>query len=245
MRWQVWGVGLSIAVHAGAVLAVAFIPKETAKKSHLIAVVDKKRKNDKKDDDKPAKADEPPPPPPKPVTPPKPKRAPKVENTPPPPSTPPPSAAAAAHPQIDALPKLNLTMTGGPGAGGISVPTGPTGPADPGPAHAADAPKGPAPKPKDDCTEDPVKPKLVGAIPQDRIIAAAQAAGGVEGKIRLELQVDETGNITSVRVTTGLGGAIDEAALSAARRAKVTPSTRCGRPVAGRLVVAITVRNPD
>ncbi len=135
-------------------------------------------------------------------------------------------------------------MAGGPGGGvGIAVPP-------PQAAAPADAPRtvegtAPKPKPKDDCTEDAVKPKLVGAIPQDRIIAAAQAAGGVEGKIRLELLIDENGNITSARVTTGLGGAIDEAALSAAKRAKVTASTRCGRPVAGRLVVAITVRNPD
>ena len=44
---------------------------------------------------------------------------------------------------------------------------------------------------------------------------------------------------------SGLGGAIDEAAMSAAKRVKVTPSTRCGHAVAGRVVVAITVRNPD
>ena len=85
----------------------------------------------------------------------------------------------------------------------------------------------------------------MGAIAQDRIIAAAQAAGGIEGRIRLEILVDENGNILSARVMSGLGGAIDEAAVSAAKRAKVTASTKCGRAVAGRLVVAITVRNPD
>ena len=133
-------------------------------------------------------------------------------------------------------------MAGGPGGGGIAVP--------PPQAAAPDAPRTvegtrPAPKPKDDCPEDAVKPRMIGAIAQDRIIAAAQSAGGVEGRIRLELLVDETGAITSARVTTGLGGAIDEAAVGAARRAKVTPSTKCGRPVAGRLVVAMTIRNPD
>jgi periplasmic protein TonB len=89
-----------------------------------------------------------------------------------------------------------------------------------------------------------VKPKSV-PISQGGIIAAAQAAGGIEGRIRLELQIDENGNVTSVRVMTGLGGAVDEAAVAAAKRAKVSPITRCGRPVAGRMVYAMTIRNPD
>ena len=136
-------------------------------------------------------------------------------------------------------------MAGGPGAGvGIAVPTGPGGAAPPAAAKAADAPKAAA-RPKDECTEAPVKPKLLGGIAQEGIRAAAQAAGGVEGRIRLEILVDENGNVTSVRVMAGLGGAIDAAALAAAKRVKVTASTRCGKPVAGRLVIAITVRNPD
>jgi periplasmic protein TonB len=241
-RWTLVGVLLSVGVHAGLGAGIARIPKDVAPKHTLVSVFDKKKKEAKKNEEKPR--DEPPPPPKKepPRAPLKPKAAP--ENTPPPPpaSTPPPSAAA--HPQLAALPNLGISMAGGPGGGvGIAVPL----PQAAGPADAARAVEGPAPKPrpKDDCPEDAVKPKLVGAIPQDRIIAAAQAAGGVEGRIRLELQVDEGGNITSARVISGLGGAIDEAAVSSARRAKVTASTKCGRPVAGRLVVAMTIRNPD
>jgi protein TonB len=244
-RWTLLGVLLSLAVHLGVGAGIAAIPRDMVRKHSLVAIVDKKKKKEeKKDDDKPLKDE--PPPPPKPKEPPRPAPKPKPapENVPPPPpaNTPPPSAAA--HPQLAALPDLGISMAGGPGGVGIAIPVGPTGP-DPGPAvRDVAAPKTTA-KPKDDCTEDAVKPKLVGAIAQDRIIAAAQAAGGVEGRIRLELLVDENGTITSARVTTGLGGAIDEAAISAAKRAKVTASTKCGRPVAGRLVVAITVRNPD
>jgi protein TonB len=136
-------------------------------------------------------------------------------------------------------------MSGGTGTGpGIAVPINAGGNDSRVAPPVAEAPKAAAPK-KDDCTEDPIKPKAMGSPDQSRIIAAAQAAGGVEGKIRLEILVDETGNITSVRVMAGLGGAIDDAAVAAYRRVKISPATRCGKPVSGRLVVAFTVRNPD
>jgi TonB family protein len=172
---------------------------------------------------------------------PAPKPPPPSQNTPPPPAAA-PAPAAAAHPTLAALPELGISMAGGPGGVGIAVPRRPLDA-----PEAAKAVEGvrPAPRPRDDCAEEALKPKLAGAIAQDRIISAAQAAGGVEGKIRLELLTDEVGNVTSVRVLSGLGGAIDEAAMSAARQVKVTPSTRCSRAVAGRLVVAISVRNPD
>jgi protein TonB len=233
---------LSFAAHLAIGAGIASIPKDVARKQSFVSVVDKKKKKEEKKE--PLK-EEPPPPPPKPKEPPRAAPKPKApENAPPPPpaaNTPP---SAAAHPQLAALPSLGISMAGGPGAGGIAIPSGP-GAADPGPASKdAAAPKVLA-KPKDDCAEDAVKPKLIGSIAQERIIAAAQAAGGVEGRIRLELQVDEAGNIVSVRVMTGLGGAVDEAAVAAAKRAKVSASTKCGRPIAGRLVVAMTIRNPD
>src|SRR5208283_4734 len=91
---------------------------------------------------------------------PAPKKA--AEAPPPPPANTPPPPAAAAHPQLAALPSLGITMSGGPGGvGGIAIPVGPTGP-DPGPAvREVEAPKAVA-KPKDDCAEEAVKPKLVG-----------------------------------------------------------------------------------
>ncbi len=244
IRWSTWGFMLSAALHVGVAAGVAVLPKGTTTKTTTMAVVDgkKKKKEERKEDDK--LKDEPPPPPPKPIEAPK-RQAPKPkapENTPPPPPAAAPKAAAAPNPMLNALPNLGISMAGGPGAGGIAVPQNVDAPA--AAPQAAEAPKA-APRPRDECTEEAVKPKLVGAISQSAIIAAAQSAGGVEGKIRLELLVDESGNITSVRVMAGLGGAVDEAAIAAAKRAKVTPGSKCGKPASGRLVVAITVRNPD
>jgi TonB family protein len=244
MRWSPLAyLALGIAAHLAIGVGIVAIPKSVSRKSSLVAVVEKKKKDDKKDDDKPAKADEPPPPPPKPIEAPRPVAKPKApsENTPPPSAAPP---SAAAHPALAALPSLGISMAGGPGGVGIAIPVGPVG----GPEASAARPAAEGPRAaarNSDCTEDPVKPKLLGAIAQDRIVAAAQAAGGVEGKIRLEILVDEIGNPTSVRVTTGLGGAVDEAAVAAGKRAKFKPSTRCGKAAAGRFVVAFTVRNPD
>jgi len=243
IRWGTLGVILSAALHVGIAAGVAALPKEDPNKKSSLAVVNTKKKKETKKEDESAKKDEPPPPPPPP--PPAVKRAapkPKApENAPPPPPAP-VKAAAAPNPVLAALPNLGISMAGGPGVGGIAVPQQADAPTQAAP-QAAEAPK--AQKPKDECTEEVVKPKLVGAIAQGAIIAAAQSAGGVEGKIRLELLIDENGNVTSVRVMAGLGGSVDEAAIAAAKRAKVTPGSKCGKASAGRLVVAITVRNPD
>src|ERR1700733_7890003 len=169
-RWTFLGVLLSAAAHVGVAVAVVALPRNVVPRHALVSVYEKKpKKEEKKTEEKPK--DEPPPPPKKePPRAPRPK-APEIAPPPPPPSTPPP--AAAAHPQLAALPNLGITMAGGPGAGpGIAVPPPQAaGPAD----AAARAVEGPVskPKPRDDCLEDAVKPKLVGAIPQDRIIAAA------------------------------------------------------------------------
>jgi protein TonB len=235
------GIVLSLAAHSAISFGISAIPKDVGKKSHLIAVVDskkkKKKKEEKPEEEKPAKADEPPPPP-KPIQPPRP--APKAkappENTPPPPTNA-HAANAATHAALAALPSLGISMAGGPGGGGIAVPMGggdvaPVG----GPAPEAKA----AAKPKDDCTEEVVKPKLSGGLATGGIKAAAQAEGR-EGKVRLEILVDENGNVTAVRILTGLGGSIDQAALAAAKQARLTPATRCGRKVAGRLLVSIPI----
>jgi protein TonB len=246
MRGVYWIIGafiVSLGSHLGALKLLNKIPKDRVIKTHLVAVVEKKKKKkeEKPEEEKPAKADEPPPPPkPPPKAPPKAKAP---ENTPPPPPTNTPAPNAAARAALAALPSIGISMAGGPGGGGvgIAIPTGPVGGVAPagGPAPAAAA------KANTGCTEDAVKPKLAGALDTSRIIAAAQAAGGVEGKIRLALMVDEAGNVTSVQVLSGLGGAIDEAAIAAGKRAKVTPATKCGKPVAGRLVVSMPIRNAD
>jgi TonB family protein len=53
----------------------------------------------------------------------------------------------------------------------------------------------------------------------------------IEGTVALELDVDENGTVTAVRVQTPAGHGFDEAALEAANRFKFTPAIRGGKPV--------------
>jgi periplasmic protein TonB len=66
-------------------------------------------------------------------------------------------------------------------------------------------------------------------VPQPLGTEAARAAG-IEGKVRVQLTVDETGHVVDVKLLQGLGYGLDEAALAAAKRAEFEPALRCGKP---------------
>jgi protein TonB len=66
----------------------------------------------------------------------------------------------------------------------------------------------------------------------------------VEGKVRVEVKLDATGAVVGASLLSGLGHGLDEASLDAARRARFDPATRCGKPVAGSLVLSIRFAIP-
>ena len=229
MRWLSPGTVLSLALHAGVAAGLVALPKRVTTKTTMVGVLEKKKKEDKKE---PAR-DDAPPPPPKPIEPPRraaPRPRPAVENTPPPAAAP---APAAAHAALSALPSLGIAMSGGTGMG-LGVPTGPVG-GDPA-ARPVEAPR-PAARIVDDCTEKAGKPRPLGGVPQPEYTSAARSAG-VEGKVRITIQVDETGKVTGAQVSSGLGYGLDEAALSVAGRLTVSPATRCGKPVAATFALS-------
>jgi len=157
--------------------------------------------------------------------------------------TPPPSAAPAP---LEALPDFGLELGGG--IGGLAVA--------PAPQSVAAAQKGPvaargtpaaakhvaaarAPTSVvDECDEPPAKPKPK-SVPQPAYTDRAREAG-IEGKVRIELTVDETGRVVGVRVLSGLGYGLDEAALAAAQSASFEPAMRCGKP--SRATFTISMR---
>jgi periplasmic protein TonB len=65
-------------------------------------------------------------------------------------------------------------------------------------------------------------------------------AAGIEGKVRVQLTVDETGRVVDVKLLQGLGYGLDEAALAAARQAEFEPAVRCGK--AARATFNISMR---
>lgn len=183
----------------------------------------------------------------------------KVEDAPPPektaraashrPAAPTPAAAApepakSTASAVDALPDFGLSLSGGVGGTGIALPAG--GAAAPRERVVEKVVRKAAPLaaalPTDDCDEPPAKPKVltqVKASYTDDAIAAA-----VEGKVRLQITVDESGNIVDVKVVQGLGHGLDESAIAAARRMSFEPAVRCGKPARATFKLAMAFQLP-
>lgn len=67
----------------------------------------------------------------------------------------------------------------------------------------------------------------------------AERESAVEGRVRVEIELDATGAVKGARVVSALGPAFDAAALEAARRGRFEAATRCGRAVESKFVLAI------
>jgi protein TonB len=154
--------------------------------------------------------------------------APQAEAPPPPENTPPPAA-----PSSD-LSDFGLSLSGGVDGTGIALPLGASTRGGPRPAQAANSspkkllPVAAAGSAVDPCEEPATKPKP-RSVPQPAGTEAARAAG-IEGKVRVQLTVDESGRVVDLKLLQGLGYGLDEAALAAARQAEFEPAVRCGKP---------------
>jgi protein TonB len=187
-----------------------------------------------------------------------PKPKPKLEEPPPPPPPPPPPVAEApkkaapkpkaaeAPPPVEAAPvaapTFGIAMTGGVGMGGIAVPVGDSlngaAPKEPvkrvAEAKTLVEPKKPQ---ANGCAEEATKPKpLVMSRPE---YTDEAKAAQIEGKVRVEVTVDATGAVKSVRVLESLGHGLDEAAIRAVQAATFEPAQQCGKPVSATFVVGI------
>ncbi len=164
--------------------------------------------------------------------------APEAEAPPPPKSANPPAA-------FDGLPDFGVSLTGGVNGTGIALPVGGGGPPR---EHAIEKVlrKSAAPVaaalPSDGCDEPPAKPKPI-SVPQPGYTDDAQAAA-VEGKVRVQLTVDETGKVVDVKLIAGLGHGLDEAALAAARRATFEPAMHCGKPTQATFTISMRFKLP-
>ena len=230
LRW--WLIGGSLAAHGIMVVALGGIRAPAEMLATAIEVTESVKK-------------EPPPPPPvePPPAPPKaaePKQvskpAAKAADAPPPEAAPPDAPSPMAN-----LPDFGLELSGGTGGGnGLAMLRGGDArPAKPAPSSVQKTLEkaAPAPKPTDACDDPPAKPKLLN-LPQPAYTDAARAAG-IEGKVRVQLTVDETGKVVDAKALTSLGHGLDEAALSAARAATFEPAIRCGRPSKSTFTLAI------
>lgn len=220
-------IGLSLAAHAGGVIALEWVrvaEKRAATALEIAEVV---------------------------KTAPKPVEPARVEPTPPPPrreraqpvarraeAPPPPAPVSEAPPKavgMDALPSFGLSLSGGASGTGLAVAA--PRPSAPAPAPVKKlAPSSAAPV-APECSEPATKPKPI-SVPQPSYTVEARAAG-VEGKVRVRLTVDETGQVVNVEVIEGLGHGLDDAASAAARAASFEPATQCGKAVRATFTISM------
>jgi len=107
-----------------------------------------------------------------------------------------------------------------PAVPGVAIPPVPAGP--PPPAAGSPVPEG-------ESGPVLVPPRLLEFVHADYPPAAQQA--GLTAAVKLSLQVDATGAVTTVELLEPAGHGFDEAALDAARRFRFAPATSDGVPV--------------
>ncbi len=231
---------LSLAAHGGFALAVGRIERPTRREFVPVTIRAARRAQP---------APPPLPPPPAPVaaaasapTPAASPRAPRTSA----PARSAPARAARAGPASPAAPSaapgpggpdFGLSLTGGVGA--VAVGSGGGGGGG-GAEPAQSAARSPSPRETSDepaCDEAPRRARPV-ELDEPTFPDAAREAG-IEGRVRVEITVDEQGRVAGTRVLQSLGYGCDEAALAVARAARFEPATRCGRPVRSTVTVGI------
>ncbi len=85
------------------------------------------------------------------------------------------------------------------------------------------------------CSEPVVRPKRKVPVAPKYTMQARQAE--IEGVVRVQVTVDESGHVLSARVVGGLGYGLDESALAAAKATLFEPATQCGKPVVGTTIL--------
>jgi protein TonB len=231
--------GGSIVLHAALAIGTVVMPSPRTSVATAITLVEEKKK---KEPPKPAPA--PPPPPPKAEEKPKPR---------PTPQPPPQQAKVVAEAKPEAPPPMPVDNGGFADLGvslgnadgpGIAVPGAVA-------AAATAAAKGPgagaaptthkvqqldAPtQGASACSEPVVRPKRKVPVAPKYTMQARQAE--IEGVVRVQVTVDESGHVLNARVVSGLGYGLDEAALAAARATTFEPATQCGKPVVGTVIL--------
>lgn len=215
---------VSLVAHVAAIAALALIPQERLREVVGIALSEVS-----KEEPKPARPE----PPPKQARP-----EPAARSRAAPASRAVQPSAAATQTDPRAFTDLGLTLDSN-SVDGLAVNMGH------GPGAIKGTPKPPAPaKPKvlvskkfAEPNEPLPKPRPLSPVLPTYTEAARRA--GIQGRVILELTVDERGEVTNARVVEGLGYGLDEAALATAKNYRFAPAMQAGRPVASKFVLAM------
>jgi periplasmic protein TonB len=230
-----WVYGGSIVFHAGLALVTVAMPTPHTSQATAITLVEAKKKAE------PPKPPPPPPPPPKAEDKPKPRPAAQAQ---------PQQAKTVQEAKPEALPPVPMDNAGfadlgmslgnsdGPGLavpaavaapGAKAVPAGPVTT-----AHKVQQLEAPT-QGAAACNEPVVKPKRKVPVAPKYTMEARQAE--IEGVVRVQVTVDESGHVIAARVVGGLGYGLDESALAAAKATTFEPATQCGKAVVGTTIL--------
>jgi len=216
----------SIALHVGIAASVASIRKAPVRRGPTAITVRETKKKEAKKQEKP----------PEPIVA---KNEPVVSKraTPPRPAAKAPESKAAAPAAAAPVAEFALTMSNG-GRFGIAVPTHVVATSTPTTSATAPQPEALVAKVSvDECTDPPTKPKPIKVVQPAYTEKAREAQ--VEGRVRVEIVVDENGKVANAKVLAGLGHGLDEAALQAARGSTFAAATRCGKPISSTFVIGM------
>jgi protein TonB len=93
-------------------------------------------------------------------------------------------------------------------------------------------------KPVETACPEPLQKPVPEVVMRPDYTDAARAAR-IEGRVRIEVLVDELGQVLQTKVLSGLGYGLDEAAVAAVTRMRFRPGTLCNKPVTAPFVMAV------
>ena len=88
-------------------------------------------------------------------------------------------------------------------------------------------------------------PKPVGgimAIAQNVIYPEEAHKNNVEGKVIIEVVIDQDGSILETKVLKGIGSGCDEAAVAAIEKTKFLPAEQDGKNVKSKVVIPVSFK---
>lgn len=137
---------------------------------------------------------------------------------------------------FEGMPDFGVALSGT--GDGIAIPVADSEPAPPPPPQVKTlvAPQRVA-KATKECTATLVKPVPV-SVPRPEFPTSVRDFTG-DGKVRVKLTIDESGQVVSAVILSGMRDEFNEAALAAARRARFEPGTQCGNPVTAHFTIAM------
>ena len=220
-------VGVSIAVHVAVLVWLTVTPVPSVAKRKVTELV----MFEVQKPPPPPPAATPPRPDPVQVTRPPPRRMAFRRTEPPPPNEPPPEAKPAEPPPV----VVGLTIRSTTTAGSFDAPVGNTLAGKTPDKATNPANVAPLPVP---LYELDSQPTVIGDV---RIPYPEDARSrGIEGTVVLSVLVDESGKVRTVKVISGPGGGLDQAAAKAVERIRFRPATRKGQPVAAQITYRYT-----